>query len=157
MITTLLSCLKEVKEMDKKALFNKLVQFTTSVHRVTYELTKDAKSDSISQVQYNILEYIAVSQPVTPSEISDCQHLSMPNTSRELRKLSEKRLIEKINDTEDRRKQSIRLSSDGEIMMKEAFATIESRFLHRIQNASKEDLEDMERAIETLQKKLFHP
>ncbi|WP_066259333.1 MarR family winged helix-turn-helix transcriptional regulator [Neobacillus drentensis] len=143
--------------MDKKALFNKLVQFTTSVHRVTYELTKDAKSDSISQVQYNILEYIAVSQPVTPSEISDCQHLSMPNTSRELRKLSEKRLIEKINDTEDRRKQSIRLSSDGEIMMKEAFATIESRFLLRIQNASKEDLEDMERAIETLQKKLFHP
>lgn len=143
--------------MDKKALFYKLVQFTTSVHRVTYELTKDAKSDSISQVQYNILEYIAVSQPVTPSEISDCQHLSMPNTSRELRKLSERGLIEKINDTEDRRKQSIRLSSEGEIMMKEAFATIESRFLDRIQNASKEDLEEIEQAIDTLQKKLFHP
>ncbi|NHC42845.1 MarR family transcriptional regulator [Bacillus sp. MM2020_1] len=143
--------------MDKKALFYKLVQFTTSVHRVTYELTKDAKSDSISQVQYNILEYIAVSQPVTPSEISDCQHLSMPNTSRELRKLSERGLIEKINDTEDRRKQYIRLSSEGEIMMKEAFATIESRFLDRIQNASKEDLEEIEQAIDTLQKKLFHP
>jgi MarR family transcriptional regulator, teicoplanin-associated locus regulator len=146
-----------VKEMDKKALFYKLVQFTTSVHRVTYELTKDAKSDSISQVQYNILEYIAVSQPVTPSEISDCQHLSMPNTSRELRKLSERGLIEKINDTEDRRKQSIRLSSEGEIMMKEAFATIESRFLDRIQNAPKDDLEEIEQAIDTLQKKLFHP
>jgi MarR family transcriptional regulator, teicoplanin-associated locus regulator len=146
-----------VKEMDKKALFYKLVQFTTSVHRVTYKLTKDAKSDSISQVQYNILEYIAVSQPVTPSEISDCQHLSMPNTSRELRKLSERGLIEKINDTEDRRKQSIRLSSEGEIMMKEAFATIESRFLDRIQNAPKDDLEEIEQAIDTLQKKLFHP
>jgi MarR family transcriptional regulator, teicoplanin-associated locus regulator len=142
--------------MDKNALFYKLVSFTTSVHRVTHELTKNAKSDSISQIQYNILEYIAVSQPVTPSEINDCQNMSMPNTSRELRKLSEKKLIDKINDSEDRRKQYISLSNDGEAMMNEAFATIESRFLKRIKNASKEDLDDIERAIHILQTKLFY-
>ncbi|MEK3980065.1 MarR family winged helix-turn-helix transcriptional regulator [Psychrobacillus sp. FSL K6-2836] len=143
--------------MDKNALFYKLVSFTSSVHQVTHELTKNAKSDSISQVQYNILEYISVSQPVTPSEINDCQNMSMPNTSRELSKLSKKNLIEKINDTEDRRKQYIRLSNDGETMMNEAFATIESRFLKRIENASKEDLDDIERAIDILQTKLFYP
>ncbi|WP_419957887.1 MarR family winged helix-turn-helix transcriptional regulator [Psychrobacillus psychrotolerans] len=142
--------------MDKNALFYKLVSFTSSVHRVTQELTKNAKSDSISQTQYNILEYISVSQPVTPSEINDCQDMSMPNTSRELSKLSNKNLIEKINDTEDRRKQYIRLSSDGEAMMNEAFATIESRFLKRIENASIEDLDDIERALEILQAKLFY-
>ena len=142
--------------MDKNALFNKLVSFTSSVHRVTQELTKNAKSDSISQTQYNILEYISVSQPVTPSEINDCQNMSMPNTSRELSKLSNKNLIEKINDTEDRRKQYIRLSNDGEAMMNEAFATIESRFLKRIENASIEDLDDIERALEVLQTKLFY-
>lgn len=142
--------------MDKNALFYKLVSFTNSVHRVTHELTKNAKSNSISQVQYNILEYIAVNQPVTPSEINDCQNMAMPNTSRELRQLSEKNLIEKINNPEDRRKQSIRLSEDGEAMMNEAFSTIESRFLKRIQNVSKEDLEDIEQAIDILQKKLFY-
>ncbi|MGJ7922405.1 MarR family winged helix-turn-helix transcriptional regulator [Neobacillus sp. LXY-4] len=142
--------------MDKKTLFNKLVAFTTSVHRVTYELTKDVKSDSISQIQYHILEYLAVSQPVTPSEISDCQNMSMPNTSRELRKLHEKGLIEKIHDTDDRRKQYIRLSIVGETMMKEAFASIETRFLHRIQNASKKDLEEIELALDILQTKLFY-
>lgn len=143
--------------MDKRELFYKLVSFTTAVHRVTNQLTKNAKPNSISQVQYNILEYIAVSQPVTPSEISDCQDMSMSNTSRELSKLSEKNLIEKLSDREDRRKQYIHLSPDGEAVMKEAFATIETRFLNRIQNASKEDLEEIERAIETLQEKLFHP
>jgi DNA-binding MarR family transcriptional regulator len=143
--------------MDKKELFFKLVSFTTSVHRVTHELTKNAKPHSISQVQYNILEYIAVSQPVTPSEINDCQNMSMSNTSRELSKLSEKKLIEKISDSNDRRKQYIHLSREGEVVMKEAFATIETRFLNRIQNASKEDLEEIEHAIDTLQKKLFHP
>ncbi|MCO0597006.1 MarR family transcriptional regulator [Peribacillus butanolivorans] len=142
--------------MDKNALFDKWVSFTTSVHQVTHELTQNAKSDSITPVQYNILEYITVSQPVTPSEISDCQHISMPNTSRELKKLSEKDLIEKLSDTEDRRKQYIRLSKEGETMMNEAFAIVESRFQSRIRNASKEDIEDIERAMDILQTKLFY-
>ncbi|ETT86196.1 MarR family transcriptional regulator [Viridibacillus sp. FSL R5-0477] len=143
--------------MDKNALFNKWVSFTTSVHSVTHELTKGAKSDSITPVQYNILESITVSQkPVTPSEISDCQHLSMPNTSRELKKLSEKNLIEKLSDTKDRRKQYIRLSKDGEAMMNETFKLVESRFLNRIIHASEEDLEDIDRALDILQSKLFY-
>ncbi|MDW7613850.1 MarR family transcriptional regulator [Peribacillus simplex] len=142
--------------MDKKALFEKMVTFTTSVHQVTHELTQNAKPDSITPVQYHILEYITVSQPVTPSEISDCQHISMPNTSRELKKLSEKNLIEKISDPEDRRKQYIRLSKEGETMMNEAFAIVESRFQSRLQQASKEDLTDIECAMDILQTKLFY-
>ncbi|WP_375090265.1 MarR family winged helix-turn-helix transcriptional regulator [Peribacillus sp. RS7] len=142
--------------MDNKALFDKWVSFTTSVHQVTHELTQHAKSTSITPVQYNILEYITVSQPVTPSEISDCQHISMPNTSRELKKLSEKNLIEKLSDSEDRRKQYIRLSKEGERMMNEAFAIVESRFQSRLQHASKEDLEDIERAMDILHTKLFY-
>ncbi|RDU38086.1 MarR family transcriptional regulator [Neobacillus piezotolerans] len=141
--------------MDKKVLFEKVVSFTSSVHRVTNELTKNAKPDSISQIQYNILEYIAVSQPVTPSEINDCQNMSMPNTSRELKKLSEKNLIEKIHDSEDRRKQYIRLSKEGEAMMNDAFATIEAHFQERIQDATNEDLEEVERALDILRAKLF--
>lgn len=142
--------------MNKKDLFQKLVSLITSVHRVTNELTKNAKPDSISQVQYNILEFIAASQPVTPSEINDCLHMSISNTSRELSKLNGKGLIIKINDSDDRRKQYIHLSQDGEVIMKEAFATIEARFLNRIQNTSEEDLVEIKRAIITLQKKLFH-
>ncbi|MFJ9462246.1 MarR family winged helix-turn-helix transcriptional regulator [Viridibacillus arvi] len=143
--------------MDKNALFNKWVSFTASVHSVTHELTKDAKSDSITPVQYNILESITVStEPVTPSEISDCLHLSMPNTSRELKKLIEKNLIEKVSDTKDRRKQYILLSKEGEAMMNETFKLVESRFLNRIKHASEEDLEDIDRALDVLQSKLFY-
>ena len=142
--------------MDKSALFYKLVSFTSSVHRVTTELTKNVKSDYITQVQYKILEYIAVSQPVTPSDINDCQNMSLPNTSRELKKLSEKNLIEKINDSEDRRKQFIRLTDEGESLMGKAFATIEARFQERIQHTSEEDLEEIERAIDILNEKLFY-
>jgi MarR family transcriptional regulator, teicoplanin-associated locus regulator len=145
-----------VISVNKRDLFHNIVEFIASVHRVKHEITKNAKLDDVTPVQYSILEYITVSQPVTPSQISDCQHMSMPNTSRELKKLIEKELIEKIGDTEDRRKQYIRLSNHGEIIMNEAFNLIESRFLSRIQTASKEEIEDINRAIDLLQTKLFY-
>ncbi|MFH5184167.1 MarR family winged helix-turn-helix transcriptional regulator [Paenibacillus sp. TAB 01] len=86
--------------MDPHVLFQKFVSFTASVHQVTQEMTKDVRPEAVTPVQYQILEYIAVSQPVTPSQISDCQHMSLPNTSREIKKLCEKRLCEKYADPE---------------------------------------------------------
>lgn len=141
--------------LDKKALFHKFVSFTTSVHEVTHALTQDVKADSITSVQYKILENLKVSQPVTPTEISDCMHMSMPNTSRELKKLNEQNLVEKISDKEDRRKQYIRLSKDGEILMDEAFASIEVRFQKLIENISEEDLKEINYALDVLQRKVF--
>ncbi|UUZ92307.1 MarR family transcriptional regulator [Paenibacillus sp. P25] len=90
--------------MDKHALFNQFVAFTAAVHQVTDEMTKDVRSETVTLVQYKILEYLAIRQPLTLSQISDCLHMSMPNTSRELRKLIEKKLCVKVADSEDRRK-----------------------------------------------------
>ncbi|MGE7999507.1 MarR family winged helix-turn-helix transcriptional regulator [Lysinibacillus sp. NPDC093190] len=143
--------------MDKKELFNQFVAFTTAVHQVTHELTQNVKIDNITPVQYKILEYIKVSQPVTPTEISDCQHMSLPNTSRELRKLQERKFIEKISDSEDRRKHYVCLTEDGEKVMEEAFSCIEERFLQLIQHASKKDLEDIHHALNILDEKVFNP
>ncbi|WP_445492060.1 MarR family winged helix-turn-helix transcriptional regulator [Niallia sp. 03133] len=141
--------------MDKKDFFQKFIAFTVSVHQVTHELTKNAKPDAITPVQYSILEYIYVSQPVTISVISDCQNMSMPNTSRELKKLSERNLVDKWVDMEDRRKQYIRLSKTGEELMNEAYKKIESNFFKRIQETSKEDLKEIDRALNILHAKLF--
>lgn len=141
--------------MDKKALFHKFVAFTTAVHEVTHEMTKDVKSDAITPVQYRILEYIAVSQPVTLSQISDCQHMSMPNTSRELKKLTDKHLCEKFSAADDRRKQFVRLSKEGQAMMDEAFARIEARFLRRLADTSNDELAEIEHALDVLHAKVF--
>ncbi|RXZ83695.1 MarR family transcriptional regulator [Paenibacillaceae bacterium] len=142
--------------MDRKVLFQKFVAFTAAVHQVTNEISKDIKTDNITPVQYSILEYIAVSQPVTISQISDCQHMSMPNTSRELRKLTEKKLCEKTAAEGDKRKQYIRLSAEGEALMKDAFEQIEARFVQRIQSASDQELKEISDALDVLQSKVFH-
>lgn len=142
--------------MDKNSLFQKFVTFTAAVHQITSELTKNVKSEALTPVQYRILEYIAVSQPVTLSEISDCMNMSMPNTSRELKKLSEKQLCDKITDPADRRKHGITLSAAGEAMMNEAFQLIASRFAGRIDNVSDEERKEIEHALEVLQEKVFY-
>lgn len=145
--------------MDPKtqeAYFQQFLTFITSVHEVTYDLTKDIKPDDITPVQYSILEYIAVSQPVTLSQISECKHISMPNTSRELKKLTEKNLCEKFDVAEDRRKQFIRLSEAGQAIMNEAFQRIGSRFLSRLSDTSPEELEEINRALQLLQSKVFY-
>ncbi|SFL94321.1 DNA-binding transcriptional regulator, MarR family [Paenibacillus sp. 1_12] len=142
--------------MDKNAVFQKFVAFTAAVHQISNEMTKDVKSETITTVQYKILEYIAVSQPSTLSDISECMHMSMPNTSRELRKLSEKGLCEKITDADDRRKQFIRLSARGDAMMNEVFEQIESRFVERLRDISEEELGEIEQALDLLHTKVFY-
>jgi DNA-binding MarR family transcriptional regulator len=114
------------------------------------------KSGALTPVQYKILEYIAVSQPVTLSEISDCMHMSMPNTSRELKKLTEKQLCSRVTDPADRRRQGITLSPAGEAMMGEAFQTIGARFEERLAHLSGAERKEIGQALELLQQKVFY-
>lgn len=142
-------------QLDKSSLFHQFVTFTATFHQVTHDLTQNVTAANITPLQYKILEYIKVSHSVTPTEISECQHMSLSNTSRELRKLQEQNLIEKFNDKEDRRKQYIRLSNEGDKMMGEAFACIEERFLQLIQHATQDDLKDIQHALNVLEQKIF--
>jgi DNA-binding MarR family transcriptional regulator len=141
--------------VDKNALFLQFVAFSASVHQLTDELTKDVRSEAVTQAQYKILEYVAIKQPLTLSEISSCMHMSLPNTSRELRKLTEKRLCQKITDPEDRRKQLFRLTESGEAMMGEAFQRIQARFLALIEEVDDKELEELGQALQVLQNKVF--
>lgn len=140
---------------DNDLLFQKFVAFTAAVHQVKHDLTKDIDMGTLTPQQYNILEYITVSQPVTPSDISDCMHISMPNTSRELRKLMEKGLCEKMADEHDRRKQLIRLSETGAAMMSRIFRQVQGRTEQRLGGLSGQELKDIESALDLLQKKIF--
>ncbi|WP_055106316.1 MarR family winged helix-turn-helix transcriptional regulator [Paenibacillus ihumii] len=142
--------------MGKSELFQKFVAFVSAVHEITNHMTRDIRSEDITPLQYKMLEFISISQPVTLSKISECLHISMPNTSRELRKLSEKQLCDKVVDEADRRKQYIRLSKQGEEMMNEAFGRVESRFAERIAHATEEELQEIEHALDILRSKVFY-
>ena len=141
--------------MDKDALFQHFVTFSASVHQLTTELTKDVRADSVTQAQYKMLEYIAVRQPLTLSEISDCLSMSLPNTSRELKKLMEKGLCRKVSISDDRRKQHILLTPAGEEMMKASFGLIRERFLQLSEPMTEDELRKAAEALTVLQAGFF--
>jgi DNA-binding MarR family transcriptional regulator len=132
------------------------VDFIISVHQITDELSKDIKPQDLTPIQFRMLQYIGTNQPLTLSRLSDCLQMSMPNTSRELKKLGEKNLCEKFTAVEDRRKQYIRLSKKGETMINEAFTNIEKRLLDRLQDTSKQELTEIRQALKVLHSKVFH-
>ncbi|MFD0590331.1 MarR family winged helix-turn-helix transcriptional regulator [Paenibacillus sp. GCM10027627] len=139
----------------ENTIFSKFVFFLTGFHQTVQDMTKDVRPESITPAQYSILEYLMVSQPATLSAISECAHMSMPNTSREIRKLSEKGLCCKEDSTDDRRKQLIRLTASGQMLMEEAFRRVEERFMERLRDASPEELAELEHALETIKKRVF--
>ncbi|WP_058306362.1 MarR family winged helix-turn-helix transcriptional regulator [Gracilibacillus massiliensis] len=141
--------------MDKSKLFQQFVRFTTSVHQVTNDLTKEINIENITTVQYKILEFITVSQPVTLSEISECLHLSLPNSSRELKKLIQSQLCEKIVDPDDRRKFDIHLTEKGTELMDNVFHQLELKFQEQISNLTDSELKEIEEAMKILQTKFF--
>ncbi|WP_458120724.1 MarR family winged helix-turn-helix transcriptional regulator [Paenibacillus sp. Z6-24] len=142
--------------MKTNDLFQQFVAFTAAVHQVSSEMTRDIPTGELTPAQYKIMEYLMVSQPVTLSEISECIHMSMPNTSRELRKLTDKGLCEKVTDPQDRRKQLIRLSDQGSVMMEDIFQTVKERFAKRAAALSEEEMVQVEQALTLLQEKIFN-
>lgn len=141
--------------MNEKQFFHNFISFTASVHQLKHALTSDLRPNDLTPIQYSMLEYISVNQPVIPSDISECQQISMPNTSRELKKLVEKNLITKYADERDRRKQYIVLSTAGTKIMDSIFNEIENKLKQRIHSLSDEHLHEINSAMELLQKKIF--
>ncbi|MXQ52339.1 MarR family winged helix-turn-helix transcriptional regulator [Shimazuella alba] len=142
--------------MDKKHFPYKFVDFLISVHQITDKITKDVKPEGLTPVQFKILEYVAANSPTTLSQLSDCLHMPLPNTSRELKKLEEKKLCKKESGVEDRRKQYICLSENGEALMQEIFKKVESKFLDRLKDDSQKDLEEIDNALKLLYTKVFY-
>lgn len=140
---------------SKQAFFQQTVAFIASVHSMHYEMTKTMPLHGLTSLQYELLEFLAVEQPLTPSRISECKGISMPNTSRELRKLTEMGLCERLSDATDRRKQYIRLTASGEKYMADAFAHMQAELWKRLEDVDDSGLEQIAEAMALLQEKVF--
>ena len=116
---------------------------------------KDARSSKITPGQHSILEYIFFGKNVTTSQVADCLNISLPNASREWKKLSELDLIKKAADKTDKRKAAISLSESGQLLMQSTFKKIEKNFWQKSGELSDQEMASMVTAMKTLQEKLF--
>ncbi|KPN15953.1 transcriptional regulator [Bacillus australimaris] len=141
--------------MQHPHFFNEFVAFASTFSELKHDLMSKVKPPELTTLQYLILEQLAVSEPLTPSEIADCQHMSLPNVSRELKKLYEKQFIDKEEDRDDKRKQVIMLSDKGRTCMNEAFQHIERMIIDSLSPSDIEQMDDIVQALRLLNQTIF--
>ncbi len=141
--------------MDKQKFFKDLIGFIGNVHASSHGMVKEGKPDSVTPLQHSILNYLFFVEKVTASQIADCLSISLPNTSRELKKLFQKELLEKEVCVTDRRKFSLRLSKKVYKRQDLSFTKIEHGFWEQMGDLSIEEMKEMQLAMKVLSNKIF--
>ncbi len=77
----------------------------------------------ITEQQWRVLRVLHEAGPLDPTRIADRACLLLPSLTRILQKLSEKELIDRSPDRDDRRKQVIRITAQGAALIEENLAT----------------------------------
>jgi MarR family transcriptional regulator, teicoplanin-associated locus regulator len=143
--------------MDKNLFFQAVINFISNVHSSTHFLKKDARSNKITPQQHSILEYVFFSKEVTTSQVADCLNISLPNASRELKKLFKLNLIVKESNEKDRRKTTISLSEPGQNLMLRTFERIQKNFWKQAEELSEDEMRSIISSMKVLEKKVFIP
>ncbi|WP_144494601.1 MarR family winged helix-turn-helix transcriptional regulator [Bacillus sp. WP8] len=141
--------------MQHPHFFKEFVAFASTFSELKHDLMSKVKPPELTALQYLILEQLAVSEPLTPSDIADCQHMSLPNVSRELKKLQEKQFIDREEDRVDKRKHIIILSNKGRTCMNEAFQHIERMLIDSLSSSDIEQMDDIVQALRLLNQTIF--
>ena len=143
--------------MDKNQFFQAIISFIGNMHSSTHFLTKDARSNKITPQQHSILEYVFFSKEVTTSQVADCLNISLPNASRELKKLFKLDLIVKESNAKDRRKTTISLSEPGQNLMLRTFERIQKNFWKQAGELSEDEMKSIIFSMDILEKNVFFP
>jgi len=123
--------------------------------KTVFELSIGAKPDNITPIQYNILEYLYFSDRKNLSDISECMYLSMPNASREVKKLMEKDLVVSESDLKDRRKHYFYLTEAGKTLMEQAFQVIIENANKKYSQLSDDEQVELMTSMTAIMNKLF--
>lgn len=143
--------------MNSDNFLKTMIDLTIAVHDVTDEVRNDVKPKVVTPQQYRILEMIYLNQTSSVSEVCSCLGISMPNTSREIKKLSELGFIKKMPHDTDKRCSLISLTKMGANTMEEAFDSIKAVFKEKLEKISLSEQEELMKSMNILVNKIFNP
>jgi len=124
-------------------------------NKLSYELLEEIKPEGITSVQFKILQYLSDGECITLSRISCCLGMSIPNTSREVKKLFEKTLIQKKPDEHDKRVSFITMSPTGAELMNAAFARLKKNISAKYAHLESGEIDEVIKALALISEKLL--
>lgn len=154
-VFAIISLAEDGDHMQLMELAWALEKFGFGFNKLSYELLDEIKPGGITPVQFTILQYLSDGKPVTLSQVSCCLGISVPNTSREVKKLFAKNLIQKNPDEQDKRVSYITLSPTGAELMNAAFARLKKNISVRYSHLQSGEIDDVIKALALISEKLL--
>lgn len=134
---------------------NQLLEMFGASARVLFEVRKGMKPDDVTQGQLDIMEYIFFNGDASLSHLSDCLYLSMPNASREVKKLTEKGYLDKQYNETDKRTHRIVLSERGNQLMQGLLDSYNERIKARYAHLEEKDEDEYIQLMKDVTEKLL--
>jgi len=142
--------------MLRKEFVQLLFEYFASSQATIFDLTKKSRTGKLTAIQYNILEYLYFNDGKGVGKVADCMSLSLPNASREVKKLTELFLLKKLQDMEDKRKTYIYLTDKGKAVVQTYFKLITSHLENQLKDLTDTDQIELEKNMRNLMEKLFN-
>ena len=114
--------------MEQTELFPTLISLVSELSTLELQLSGGLELGAVTPLQLRALQILHFGGKITLSALGGCLGLSLPNASREIRKLTGWGLVNKSGDPQDRRLVLLELSPAGRALVIQTFATLEKNF-----------------------------
>lgn len=133
---------------------SELLQFGIRFSQLSGDLLGIAKPDMLTPVQFEVLQVIGHQSNVSLSSLCVCTKLSLPNGSREVRKLTELGLVSKTSSANDKRQTFLALTELGQTVLGGAYQKLSAEAWGRYGHYSTVELDDLAQCLRKLTSKL---
>lgn len=139
----------------KQEFIATVFKFFVSSQKTLYEFTFGTRPNETTQIQYNILEMLYFTPGKQLMDIGECLGLSMPNASREIKKLTEKGYMKKEQDTTDRRNHHLYLTQNGQQIVKGSLDAVVEKMNKVYHDLSDKEQDELMNNMHMLMDKFF--
>jgi len=141
--------------MTKDEVFRRTAAFISSIHTLESSLEQLIDDREYSSLQLNLMRILYFSSPRSLSSLSACVNMNLPNTSREIRRLTEAGVICKTVSPRDRRITELSLTETGKRKVEEGLELMKDTLFSSQGEWSQERIEKYLESLSVLESELF--
>lgn len=139
-------------------LFAEFARLIADIHNLEDFLMQEISTPDLTDLQQRLLQVIYFDgRRRSIGEISQCLGSNLPNTSREVRKLVDKGLLEKSPSPNDGRSVLVGMTDEGRLAMEELLNRMMDMYFRWNGPPDSESIRKSRKAIRVLEKEILHP
>jgi len=141
--------------MSTDEVFRRTAAFISNIHTLESELEQLVENREFSTLQQNLLRILYFSCSKNISALSACMNMNLPNTSREVKHLTDAGLILKTPSPRDRRIVELSLTDEGRRKVEEGLVQMKEKLFAATGEWTRERMERYLKGLSLVEAELF--